>query len=1662
MTTTKTKRTCAKFFLVIFIYNIIFPSISYALTGGPTAPQTSSFEEVNAPDVVNLLTGNMTYNLALLDVPSPQGGFPLNIFYHAGIKTNQDASNYGLGWGLNTGSINRTTNGYPDDYRTELNSYSSFDEQYPTTLNGEYNDGFTKVGSVYGVPLGNTGAALSLGLSKDQNSGKYGINYLGLGYASGGQSVGMGAGEYGNSFSIGAGGQSVAVPFGSGSGINPRSLPTSTSTNGVTTTSKYSNGWSSTSSVESLGGLYTKINQRVFLDKKTYVEPYGALYLGHYGAVGNHYPYSAAYNSPFSAFTSATTKPTETRAEMDMVQDVNLWSNASDASLQHIAIDDYQVNAPGISGQIKPEIHENGSLVGVTEDFNGYANKNPFSKLPIITSNDVFQKLNTNVKETNFEFRYTDEIASNLEMESGSLNIPGDDNTPTSGDPTVAPTVTSANPNLFTPVPDNPTLGYINKRLKGKRFVEWFTDYGIKKSLGVAPNSYADGSSPVSDNQCVIMNAVQYLNSGPSSFNYSVNNAFVGTFDAVKIKAFKITAEDGTVYHFGLAAYTMNEAELDMPARWASADNTNPNNSNIIRERNSPYAYTWLLTGITGVDFKDVNQDGITNAGDQGYWVRFDYGRWTDSYEWKAPYTNGSYDLDVTYATKMDQHGQKQLFYLNQVATSTHTAIFIHSARLDGKGADISNSGNPKAKQLRTNEIRLFKNEDLSFLNATYAFNTSKSGSHSDVNHSYNSIYDMDDVYSSSALYTQIKRLAIKTIKFDYSYDLCKGTPNSDDLAQGKLTLNKITILGKNENVIFPPYVFDYSKDDANKNPNYGVDKYDRWGYYKHDFVAGPTSNRFVTDDVYSGTTLVSLGSKNYVDAWSLRKVITPTGGEMEFKYESDSYSRNGSSEFGNYCHDATGPVDFLINTSYKYQTCYLNTNVLDIYSGQLLFELYYNWQHGLPVKIKTYNDNSCIVDYVSGCPSGVDIDAFEFQYVNILNVDMTNSKATIDVSGISGFVECVSGYIPGKKPALRIILDQLHFKYPNIVYGGGVRVKEIDIVDESSNSYKQFFDYSENSVFSSGFTEAEPPHYDKSAPVFGRYQSDPTSQTYGAGSPGVMYSRVKVKTATAENINAIKTIEYNFEAYDPEKHFKRIINHPKSYSKQVITMNKLGQVGRLNEIKIYDQNNLLLQSKKLIYADNIAGRQGIVRDAVNSVRNVWHWSFLPGATYAAPIYRGWFLTTNETTYFPNILVEEINTGKTVSSKATNLAFDFFTGNVLQSENENAFGEKDRTKTVLAYYKYPSLGSKCDNLSNKNMLTESAQSYSYNVDPIGTEKLLASSVQTWNNNWNYREYNSSSDQYVNIGSTDVWRKYQTLIWKSLNNMDGTPSTFVDYVWSSSSQDPGWQRTTEITQYNHNSQIQEMKDINGNYTSTKMGYSDVLPILSAANGRYSSVAYSGAEDLASGSYFGGEVKGSSKRYPTTASSTVYAHTGSHCVKQGIGEDGFSYSGTVGSLATNDFHKGQKIRATVWIYNNSAATGGLLIANLYNSSTSVSSYSVDISNATTKFAGSFALLTLDFEIPIGTVANRLEIKTSNSSTPIGTGLVYFDDFRVQPFDATIVSSVYDGSTGWVKAILDINNFGSKYDYDNGGRLIRVSKETVLGWQKVTENTYHYGRP
>jgi hypothetical protein len=158
----KHAKKASVFFTLLFLSELFAPTAALALTGGPTQPEMSSFEPISTNQMVDLFTGDFTYNIPLMDV----GGYPINIAYHAGVGMEQEASWVGLGWNINPGVINRTVRGVPDDFNGDLIE-TSMHRKEDITVNAK--GGLDK--EIIGLKLEKLGKLnLSLGMSFTYNT----------------------------------------------------------------------------------------------------------------------------------------------------------------------------------------------------------------------------------------------------------------------------------------------------------------------------------------------------------------------------------------------------------------------------------------------------------------------------------------------------------------------------------------------------------------------------------------------------------------------------------------------------------------------------------------------------------------------------------------------------------------------------------------------------------------------------------------------------------------------------------------------------------------------------------------------------------------------------------------------------------------------------------------------------------------------------------------------------------------------------------------------------------------------------------------------------------------------------------------------------------------------------------------------------------------------------------------------------------------------------------------------------------------------------------------------------------------------------------------------------------------------------------------------------
>ncbi|MEM9025265.1 MAG: hypothetical protein AAGB22_16075, partial [Bacteroidota bacterium] len=270
----------------------------------------------------------------------------------------------------------------------------------------------------------------------------------------------------------------------------------------------------------------------------------------------------------------------------------------------------------------------------------------------------------------------------------------------------------------------------------------------------------------------------------------------------------------------------------------------------------------------------------------------------------------------------------------------------------------------------------------------------------------------------------------------------------------------------------------------------------------------------------------------------------------------------------------------------------------------------------------------------------------------------------------------------------------------------------------------------------------------------------------------------------------------------------------------------------------------------------------------------------------------------------------------------------------------------------------------------------------------------------------------------------------------------------------------WRKAEEVTLLDEYSSPLEIEDINGNHRAVKKGYNEELVIAEALDARYTEFYFCGAEDpnVFSG-YFGGEVNGSAYAYK----SEVYAHTGQRSLRMAAGDVlPLAREVTFGTSGAEDMAE-QTYVASVWVHQENKDNVSLYY-KLSNGGGSGPQAWQSITSNSIK-AGDWYLLTL--EVPLANPAfnpyNIVEVGLEISSS-CGSCYVYCDDFRLQPQGSTMTAYVYEPETRRRVAMLNNDNFGTKYVYDPLGRLIRESREQadqpslLGGFKKVQENTYH----
>jgi hypothetical protein len=832
------RRPLAISLLILFVGQLATPTVSYALTAGPTAPEFSSFEPVDTTDMVNLATGDFIYNTPIIEVPGPEGGYPLSLSYHAGIKNDQEASWVGLGWTLNPGAINRSVNAYPDDSNESKRKVKDYWDGGASS---------TRVFSV-GATIASMGFGMNYSLAKTQDTYKGFSTNATVGYSFNPVQdvfkgkLGIAGGHLSKKLALDYSISSNGDKAFNVAGIPIYSSQKNNSAGRISSWSSSKERWTIMlptkilSANISLRDFYT----RYWSDEAQSLFTYGSLYPGDANAQITNDHYERAAETEFQTYAFDTYDMFDNEPfGSDTESPVNNFSDpAAQVGGTLPAYDDYTVLGQGTGGSIAPFIFETGDLFGQSlynRDFDGQ----PVKEYPLLAYESLRPFTTKKVA-----FRFVNDFSNGLNIQQPAF---------TGSDATLAVGTNSitANPDGFNNTDDN-------QKLAGSRHVEWFTNEEIAANDATGKgfmDYYEDRSDRELDfelydnylqpESCIPYNGNVSYGRGLTSFktdSYDDTDVYENMSGPEfyelkpnmidlrkKIGGFMVTNESGVTYHYALPVYAYNEYTR------SKLKNSRKSAATFREQKNDdPYAYSWLLTAITGPDFVDTNTNGTIDNEDVGYWVKFEYGRWADSYQWRTPHSGYMDDLEAEYQTF--SYGIKELYYLDAVETRSHKAIFIKSKKKDGRGVTSRLEGGSKPRRyqmhfkwdfdtksanlnfqvspvatMKLDGIYLFDKNTLATLNVSKErgemyneapFDNPKiypfTGDDYDFltpwryikrldeikngidgikvkYHNPKLVYDNDDIHDMP----QFEAKALRVVKFDTDYSLSGGVPNS-------------------------------------------------------------------------------------------------------------------------------------------------------------------------------------------------------------------------------------------------------------------------------------------------------------------------------------------------------------------------------------------------------------------------------------------------------------------------------------------------------------------------------------------------------------------------------------------------------------------------------------------------------------------------------------------------------------------------------------------------------------------------------------------------------------------------------------------------------------------------------------------------------------------
>jgi len=919
------QRVIARMLLLTLSYQLVFPTCVNALTTGPSQPEVQSFEPVGTTEMVNMFTGDFTYNIPLLDIE----GYPINIAYHSGVGIEQEASWVGLGWNINPGEINRSMRGLPDDFNGEQIKKEvkiNTEETWRVGMGGSVSfEVFGWDSKKYGINLSlgaggylqfNNYRGMSVGLNTSASISvpfvSTGIN-MGIG-SQDGADIGANMGLHVDqviSDNVGGGiGLTGGARFNSRAGLIELNY-------GVNFSAKYKENVNGEKGSYQAGRSF---GSSVPIGLQNYVpvvsNPGVMKSFEFQTRFGGEvfYAYPNAYLSILKTTMEYETDGTKNgygylyaeNAPNDAIMDFSrhnegYYNNTlENLPLSSMTYDVYSVSGQGTGGvfrpfrndigsvfdpEVKTPKHQNesvmmevgvGNLFEVGTDialFDNEANSGPWKRLNFRGNQhgSFYEKV---------FFKQAGELTYNNQQGNSIYND--------------EPVYVKDDLNRLS------GKGMVNKGSLppkyGDAHIYWSNDIIDRTSRSNLFTflTAAEASIPEIAECAKIPHFEQFGTGGSTSSRFydpsppTLVNRYGDKDDQMKahqMSEITQTLADGRRYIYGIPAINHMTREVTFSVDGSSADlatglvnaseaQLNGSFSGISKEdyysstATPAYAHSYLLTSVLSPDYMDILGDGPTDD-DIGGWVKMNYTLWDNDYRWRVPYESDKAQFNPGFWSDKDDDkgnvvmGSRQQWHVRSIESKNYIAEFYVSQRNDGRG-------------ITTPILSTAGNTEI-------ALHTDNSGSYS---------YKLDSIklFNKHTRYIDTSSaVPIKTVIFKYlepNSSLCRGIPNASSISNGKLTLEKIyTRYGASDKNLSSPYSFSYNNYDNAKH-QYNFANKDRWGNFKDNSDDPDLTNYEFPYTKQDGAPLDADAAP-----YELTEIKLPSGGIIKVDYESDDYS---------------------------------------------------------------------------------------------------------------------------------------------------------------------------------------------------------------------------------------------------------------------------------------------------------------------------------------------------------------------------------------------------------------------------------------------------------------------------------------------------------------------------------------------------------------------------------------------------------------------------------------------------------------------------------------------------------------------------------------------------------------------------------------------------